>query len=392
MNTMTSMSTEQYRVDRFFDLSTDMFCIAGFDGYFRKVNPAFERTLGYTNEELRQISYFSLIHPDDVAATKEIVEKHNASRDAVVRYDCRFRCKDGSYRWLSFAATPPENDLIYASCRDITEQHQTFEMLRNSETQYRQIVESTTDSVITMDMNSKITFVNEHALQMFGYSREEMIGMLVPELFQPEQLQRFQAENYEIDKAFQAELCFIRKDKSEFWGMNNSTPVRNAKGEQIGVIGFVTDITDIRRDRMAMQSQNESLVKANRELAVARRNAEDATRLKSEFLATMSHELRTPLNAIIGYTEIQLAGMTGELNEEQTDYQTRTLVNAENLLRLINDVLDLAKIEARRISLSEKPFLLLDVIKSVVYQTKGLAESKELPIEYKMSAKIRITG
>jgi signal transduction histidine kinase len=131
-----------------------------------------------------------------------------------------------------------------------------------------------------------------------------------------------------------------------------------------------------------MQAQNESLLRANRELAVARRNAEESTRLKSEFLATMSHELRTPLNAIIGYTEIQLAGMTGELNEEQTDYQMRTLVNAENLLRLINDVLDLAKIEARRITLTEKPFVVSDVIKSVVYQTKVMSEAKLLLLDY----------
>ncbi len=382
--TKTTLPTEQYHVDRFFDLSTDMFCIAGFDGYFRKVNAAFERTLGYTNEELSHISYFSLIHPDDVAATTGIVKQHNATREAVVRYDCRFRCKDGSYRWLSFAATPPENDLIYASCRDITEQKEMVEKLRASEAQYRQIVESTTEGVMMLDLTGKVTFVNQRTLEMFGYTRDEMMGKVASEFLQPQEAQKSNIYNLDITRPYQNEVCFVRKDNTEFWVMNNSTPIHDTTGKQIGVLGLLADITQRRRDRLEMQSQNESLVKANRELAVARRNAEEGTRLKSEFLATMSHELRTPLNAIIGYTEIQLAGMTGDLNDEQRDYQMRTLVNAENLLRLINDVLDLAKIEARRISLSEKPFLLVDVIKSVIYQTKGLAESKELPLQYKI--------
>src|SRR5690606_32368992 len=92
------------------------------------------------------------------------------------------------------------------------------------------------------------------------------------------------------------------------------------------------------------------------ELAYARKQAEEATRLKSHFLATMSHEMRTPLNAIIGYTEIQLAGMTGDMTDEQRDYQKRVLANADHLLSLINDVLDIARIEAGRMEILKKPF------------------------------------
>ncbi len=131
------------------------------------------------------------------------------------------------------------------------------------------------------------------------------------------------------------------------------------------------------------RSQNQALVKANNSLAVARRQAEESTRVKSEFLATMSHELRTPLNAIIGYTEIQLAGMTGDLTSEQTDYQNRVLRNANHLLELINDILDLSKIEAGRIEVVSQPFRPGDLLNEIGYQTGSLFTSK--PIKYTAS-------
>ncbi len=131
------------------------------------------------------------------------------------------------------------------------------------------------------------------------------------------------------------------------------------------------------------RSQNQALVKANNQLAVARRQAEESTRVKSEFLATMSHELRTPLNAIIGYTEIQLAGMTGNLTEEQTDYQNRVLRNANHLLELINDILDLSKVEAGRIEVVSQPFRPGDLLNEIGYQTGSLFTGK--PITYSAS-------
>jgi len=129
-----------------------------------------------------------------------------------------------------------------------------------------------------------------------------------------------------------------------------------------------------------VQAQNESLVKANRALAVARRQAEAANKLKSQFLATMSHELRTPLNAIIGYSQLQISGMVGPMTDEHAGYQERILINAQHLLRLINEVLDLSKIEAGRMELLEKPFSLRGLIDEVVAQNQILAEQKSLPL------------
>jgi signal transduction histidine kinase len=148
------------------------------------------------------------------------------------------------------------------------------------------------------------------------------------------------------------------------------------------------DITEIKQAAQRIQSQNEALEQANRELLVAQQKAEESTRLKSQFLATMSHELRTPLNSIIGYTEIQLAGMTGPLNEEQQRYQERVLVNAEHLLRLINEILDLAKIEAGRIEFTRQPFTVRDWMLEIANQMEGVAKQEKLDFQWSLDPRL----
>lgn len=130
-----------------------------------------------------------------------------------------------------------------------------------------------------------------------------------------------------------------------------------------------------------LRDQTERLLAANRELSVARKQAEEANQLKSEFLATISHELRTPLNAIIGYTQMSLEGMAGELSQQQREYQERVFANGRSLLALIDDVLDLSKIEAGRVELIRTPFNLRKWLDNVVDQIQGLADGKGLVFE-----------
>ena len=107
--------------DQFFSLSLDMLCIAGFDGYFKRVNPAWQRVLGYTEADLLSQPYVDLVHPDDREATLAEARKATEGKD-VVYFENRYRHKDGTMRWLLWAAAPiPEQQLIYAAGRDITE-------------------------------------------------------------------------------------------------------------------------------------------------------------------------------------------------------------------------------------------------------------------------------
>lgn len=130
-----------------------------------------------------------------------------------------------------------------------------------------------------------------------------------------------------------------------------------------------------------LRQQNEQLVTTNEQLLLARREAEEATRLKSQFLAAMSHELRTPLHAIMGFTQLLQAGTSGEMNQRQLDKLERILKNAEMLLTLINDLLDLSKIEAGRATLLRKEFVLEEWFEGIARELGGLAREKGLVFE-----------
>lgn len=137
------------------------------------------------------------------------------------------------------------------------------------------------------------------------------------------------------------------------------------------------------RDQLQTQNTelnalNTALTILNTDLEKAKTDAEQANQLKSEFLANMSHELRTPLNAIIGYTQLQLSGMVGDISDKAKSFQERTLLNAKDLLKLINDLLDVSKIEAGRMELLVQPFDLVALVNEVEEQNSVLASNKGL--------------
>ena len=119
--------------DRFFTLSLDMLCVAGFDGYFKHLNPAWEKTLGFTKEELLAKPFLDFVHPDDRASTLAATEHLSTAGVEIVFFENRYLCKDGAYKWLAWDATPfTEQQMIYAVARDITESKRAEEELRKA--------------------------------------------------------------------------------------------------------------------------------------------------------------------------------------------------------------------------------------------------------------------
>jgi PAS domain S-box-containing protein len=148
----TEGTSAEKDLDRFFTMSLDLLCIAGFDGYFKRLNPSWERMLGYTTDELLAEPYLNFIHPADRHLTNIEAEK-NAAGGQTMTFENRYRCKDGSYRWLLWSAMPsPEQPLIYAIARDVTERKQAEEALRKSEEKYRTLFDSIDTGVCTIHM------------------------------------------------------------------------------------------------------------------------------------------------------------------------------------------------------------------------------------------------
>jgi signal transduction histidine kinase len=173
-------------------------------------------------------------------------------------------------------------------------------------------------------------------------------------------------DQYEGVEQVQAEIMLRVEGEEHDFEMRIS-PLHNRHGDLTGRIVLLRDITDFKETQ--------------RELIAARERAEEANRLKSEFLATMSHELRTPLHAVNGYVNIMLAGIAGELNDIQRQNLERVLVNGRHLLSLIDDVLDLSRIEAGTLAVTKQPVTLRKWLDDVVSDQREIAEEKGLRFE-----------
>ena len=158
---LTRVAAEQER-DRFFDLSVDLLAIANFDGYFLRLNPAWEQTLGFTATELMAQPYLDLVHPDDLATTPAAAQRLSTGQIAI-RFENRYRCKDGSYRCLSWSSRPyDERNLVYIVAHDITERKRDEELLRQSEELTRRILESNRDCIKVMDLAGRLIYMNDY--------------------------------------------------------------------------------------------------------------------------------------------------------------------------------------------------------------------------------------
>jgi PAS domain S-box-containing protein len=238
------------------------------------------------------------------------------------------------------------------------------------------VINGMSDGMIVLDRLERIVELNPAAQKVINRPVADLIGQPITQTLQLLIRNPDLAERYRSAESIQDEIV-LEGDTPRYLDVRVS-PLLDNQQRLTGRVIVFRDITERKNAEQRIQAQNDALVKANHELIVARKLAEEATLLKSQFLATMSHELRTPLNAIIGYTEIQLEGMTGELSPEQQDYQKRVLANGEHLLSLINDVLDISKIEAGRFEIVHNPFNLRDWMNEIVRQNRGLAEEKGL--------------
>ena len=211
------------------------------------------------------------------------------------------------------------------------------------------VASKTNAAVAILDAGSTIEWVNDAFARLTGYQPAEVVGQRFVELFFGPKSQA--AAVKEADHAIRqgrscsCEVLAYQKNDGQVWVYWDVTPVLDDEGSPVRSIVLLNDVTKRREARQALEE--------------AKRSAEEASRLKSEFLANMSHEIRTPMNAIIGMTELAL---TSELTTEQREYLTTSKDSAEALLRLLNDVLDLSKIEAKRLEIDATDFDLAELL------------------------------
>jgi PAS domain S-box-containing protein len=248
--------------DRFFNLTRDMLCIAGFDGVFKRVNPAWEKALGYTADEIRATPFIEFVHPDDkektIAQTAEL-----AHGGEVVSFENRYRHKDGSYRWLLWSARPiVEDRLIYGSARDLTERKQIEEKLTLSEERLRLMIVSVEDySIFMLDPAGRVMSWNAGAQRSEGYTSEEIVGKHFSVFYPEDRRMAHEPDKALLEAAvkgrFEEEGIRVRKDGSQFWANVNLNAIRNNAGELIGFVKVTRDISVRRRTEEALRASEE---------------------------------------------------------------------------------------------------------------------------------------
>ncbi len=251
---------QMHHLDTFFNVSLDMLCIVGVDGYFKQLNPAFEHTLGYTQDEFLAQPLLSFVYADDQNAMRTAIEQL-ATNTTTLRLENRCRHKDGSYRWLAWKGLLV-GDTIYAIARDITENKESAEALRHSEERFRRVIESSPSAMLMVDQNGTIALVNSQTERIFGYAQEELIGQPVDMLISREV--RGPHRSYMRDYFMKPEvrpmgkdreLHGIRKDGTEIPVEIALAPVEMPDG--LYVLSAITDITERRKAQQDLRESKE---------------------------------------------------------------------------------------------------------------------------------------
>ncbi len=268
-----------------------------------------------------------------------------------------------------------------------------------AEGRFRRLLEAAPDAILEVNRDGRIQLVNRVTETLFGYEREELLGKPV-ELLIPEEVRsrhvhhRSQYWSHPVTRSMGTGLALEgrRKDGSRFPVEISLSPVE--AGDGFYVTAAIRDVSERKRAeeqlRAVQEKYTEELAAAYQELAIRNEEIERANRLKSEFLASMSHELRTPLHTIIGFSELLGEQLKGPLNEDQQRFIGHIHRDSMHLLELINEILDLSKIEAGRLELRREAFDARTAIEGAVASIRPQCEAKSIRLESNLNLAVAV--
>lgn len=366
-------------------------------GQFLKINQQYCAITGYSQVEMLDRSFQQITHGDDLQLDLDNMKRLRNGEVRMFQMDKRYIRKDGSIVWVKLTCVPlweasGTNMSHIAMVEDITASKESQARLTESERKYRELVECANSIILRWTREGRITFLNEFGQRFFGFSAEEIVGRHVLGTIVPSTDDDGRDLRTLMDRVCADPVAFeqnvnenMRRNGERIWIAWTNKVVKDEHDQVIEILSVGTDITERKRAEETVRELNAVLelrvAERTAELVKARDRAEAADRLKSAFLASMSHELRTPLNSIIGFTGILLQGLPGPLNPEQNKQLEMVRTSSRHLLSLINDVLDLSKIEAGQMTAERESFSMSRSVETVVKALRPLAREKGLALE-----------
>jgi PAS domain S-box-containing protein len=333
------------------------------DGRFLEVNRALCGILGYTEGELLAKTFQDLTHPDDLDADRDLVRQLLANEITTYQVEKRYLCKDGRVAWVRVTVSlvhDAKGDPLYFvfQMQDITPYKAAGAALREAEARYRTLVEQI-PAVVYVDPADALgspLYVSPRVKSLLGYTADEWLAgaNLWIELLHPDDRERILAEvayANETGQSLSLEYRCLARDGREVWVHDEVTLVRDESGAPQYWQGFMVDITDRKRSEADLRAAKEA--------------AEEASRLKSAFLRMATHELRTPLTIVSGYVELLASSTASRLTPEEREFIDIAQAGTKTLSRLVDDLLDLARIEAGRLDLAIRAVDVGEAIKQV---------------------------
>ncbi len=365
-------------------------------GRVQQFNRSAELIFGYSEQQMLETGFQKLLVDHAAAEYVSILEQlirkseiYGINREMLAKKH-NGECFDLELGVSCFYQN--EQPIMIHVAKDISQRKRAERALARLSSEMEQILNTTQDGIYGLDLNGYTTFANDAACRLVGFSREEMLGQLQHSLIHhtlPDG-RPYLREHCKIYAAF-AQGVTGRVDNEVFWHKNGhsfpveytSTPIKNAQGEIAGAVVVFRDITEKKREAQMLLDYTEKLEVQRAELLIAKQRAEEVSQLKTEFLSNVSHELRTPMNAILGFSRQCIQRIDQWPQAKILDKLGAINRSGERLLIMLNDLLDLSKLEAGAMPLDKTPLSLVSLVYACWQEMESLIAEKQLILRFK---------
>lgn len=258
--TELALQTKIHELDQFFSVSLDLLCIADAEGYFRRLNCAWEKTLGYPLAELEGTPFIRYVHPDDVAATLAAVEDLKAQRE-VINFVNRYRCRDGSYRWIEWRSVAM-GAMIYAAARDVTHRRQAEIDLKATKEQLELVLQASSEGFSDWNLLTNAIYFSPRWKAILGYEDHELensIAMWESVVFEADRLTFQETTNTQSTDRFSLVQRYHHRSGSTVHMLTRILQLKDAQGQVIRRVGSHLDVTPMVEIQAALQTSEMQL-------------------------------------------------------------------------------------------------------------------------------------